>query len=76
MTPTVILPMLSLANSAETSESAASIPLTGRAGAVWQTALPQRNAQHAADITNIFERASRAVRRFCNLLVIDVLIGI
>jgi hypothetical protein len=73
MTPTVRLPMLSLANSAEMSESATSIPLTARAGDVWETALATRNVQQQRHITNILASAARATLPPDVTLVIDVL---
>src|SRR5213592_2571074 len=76
MTPTVILPMLSLANSAETSESTAPSPFTARAGNVWQIALFTRNVPQAADIHNAVAAASRNALHFDNLLVIRLLIRV
>jgi hypothetical protein len=57
ITPTVILPMLSFANSAATSESTAPIPLTARAGNVWQVALCTRTVPQASDINTAFAAA-------------------
>src|SRR5262245_41446222 len=74
ITPTVILPMLSLANSAETSESTASIPLSARAGNVWQTALCTSNTPDATDINNDLAATSRDARHVQNLLDICLLI--
>src|SRR5512143_2538017 len=76
ITPTVILPMLSLANSTETSESTAAIPLTARAGNVWHIALSTRNAPQATDINSALAAASRNALHVPDLLVIRLLIGV
>ena len=65
MTPTVMLPRLSLANSAETSESATSMPVTARGGNAWQIARSASNAPHARAIENALKAAVSLTRRTC-----------
>src|ERR1051326_538646 len=75
ITPTVMLPMLSLANSADTSEAAAARPLTGRAGTVWQIALCMKNAPKATGIDSGLAAAARVAIHFHALFVIGLLTG-
>ena len=76
MIPTVILPMLSLANSAETSESTVSMPLTVRAGSAWQAALLGSSTEQVARATNALASRRRAAHLTRTLLVSEILIGI
>src|SRR4029079_2829701 len=76
MTPTVMLPILSLANSAETSESTASIPLIACPGRVWQFALVVKPAQHAAENINTGASAARTELRPRILRVVDAFIEV
>src|SRR5262245_50447826 len=76
MTPTVILPMLSLANSAETSESIASNPFVARAGDVWPIALVTSTTPQPTDINSALAAALREARHVQNLFVIGPLMRV